>query len=136
MGYHMSRNRVVGLFLMLAVPAGTAEGQYAPRIERLNIPDSSSEYLFVAGMIQKGLFFVGVVGVVVGVVSVAARFYIHRTATTDPAKLAQNDPWVRAYLREKQGGTAAGPGPVGPPEVPPDAIRAADDRPRPPFEHG
>ena len=128
----MNRARVTALFLLLAV-AGTAHGQYAPRIERLNIPDSSSEYLFVAGMIQKGLFFVGVVGVVVAVVSVAARFYIHRTATTDPAKLAQNDPWVRAYLREKQGGSAGGtaarPEPVSPPEAPPDAVRA-DDLPR------
>jgi hypothetical protein len=54
-----------------------------------------------------------VIGVGLMVLSWVTRLYIRSAATTDPRKLATNDPWVRAYLVRANAATTASPhGPV------------------------
>jgi hypothetical protein len=54
-----------------------------------------------------------VVGVALMVLSWVTRLCIRNAATTDPRKLAQNDPWARAYLARATAARTAPPqGPV------------------------
>jgi hypothetical protein len=91
--------------LLLAITAATACGQVAqppgpvPQVYWTPEPDNTS----VVSMVPGGWFSI-LFGVALGLgflASVAVRFYFRVATSTSFAELAQNDPWVRAQLAQK-----------------------------------
>jgi hypothetical protein len=85
--------------LLLLAFAGAAQAQYTqmptgPSDEGL---ERSMDTIFGLG---RGAFIVIVVAGVAVLASVAIGFYVKRSATTDPRKIALSDPWIRAHMRQ------------------------------------
>ena len=102
--------------LLLLAFAGTARAQFPSEVHE-GANKSLDAYTEALTWLPTLLTVVVVVGSLVLVLSVTARFYVRWSATTDPEKLALSDPWVRAHLdRLKTGAADDAPAQAGPEE--------------------
>ena len=90
----------VGLVaLLLLAFAGAAHAQYTP----MNTGPSDDGFEHAMDTIfglGRGAFIVIVVAGVAVLASVAIGFYVKRSASTDPRKIALSDPWIRAHMEQ------------------------------------
>ena len=90
----------VGLVaLLLLAFAGAAQAQ-STSMPAGPSDDGLEQGLDVIFGLGRGAFILIVVAGVAVLASVAIGFYVKRSASTDPRKIALSDPWIRAHMEQ------------------------------------